>query len=204
MPTLYGKRVTNAAATNFLAASNLLSLARTVGEGSFYWSLASIVFSAFAYEAFLNIIGQKVLTTAEWKKVDRASWKVKHRLLFKKLELTSDLLSEPESTLVELFEFRNRIAHGREEEVQVDGVSIADIRPLALQDATSAEWEKRCTPEYAAAALEHIRVLGVTVCTAAHEPIYGSNPFGSPSRGSYGTSVDTLLFDNQTLSDEAT
>jgi hypothetical protein len=190
MPTLYGKRVTNAAATNFLAASNLLRLARSVEEGRFYWSLASIVFAAFTYEAFLNMIGQKVLTTAEWKKVDRASWKEKHRLLFKKLELKSDLSSEPESTLVELFEFRNRIAHGREEEVQIDGISIADIRPLALQEATSTEWEKRCTPEYAAAALEHVRALGVMVCTAAREPIYGSNPFGSPSRGSYGTGID--------------
>lgn len=187
MPTLYGKRVTNAAATNFMAASNLLRLAYSVEEGSFYWSLASIVFTAFTYEAFLNLIGQKVLSTAEWKKVDRASWKEKHRLLFKKLELKSDFSSEPESTLVELFEFRNRIAHGREEEVQIDGVSIADIRPLALQEATSTEWEKRCTPEYATAALEHVRALGVMVCTAAREPIYGPNPFGSPSRGFYVT-----------------
>ncbi|MCF8151648.1 MAG: hypothetical protein K9K30_14105 [Burkholderiaceae bacterium] len=195
MPTLSGKRVTNAAATNFLAASNLLRLARSVEEGSFYWSMASIVFSAFAYEAFLNMIGQKVLTTAEWKKIDRASCKEKHQLLLKKLELTSDLSSEPESTLVELFEFRNRIAHGREEEIQIDGISIADVRPLTLQEVTSTEWEKRCTPEYAAAALEHVRALGVMVCTAAHEPIYGSNPFGTPSRGSYGTVVDAQPID---------
>jgi len=190
MPTISGKRVTNAAATNFLAASNLLRVARSVEEGSFYGSMASIVFSAFAYEAFLNMIGQKVLPAAEWKKIGRASWKEKHRLLLKKLELPSDFSVEPESTLIELFEFRNRIAHGREEEIKIDGVSIADVRPLTLQEATSTEWEKRCTPQYAAAALEHVRTLGVMICTAAHEPIYGSNPFGTPSRGSYGTAVD--------------
>lgn len=190
MPKVSGKRVTNAAANNYLAASNLLNLARSVEEGSFYWSLASVVFSAFTHEAFLNIMGQKVLNSTEWEKIDRSSWKKKHSSLFSKLSLSSDFLSEPESTLVDLFEFRNRIAHGREEEVLLNGVSIADIRPLSLQEATSTEWEKRCTPEYAATALESVRQIGIKICTAAGQQIYGPNPFGVPTHGFYGTSND--------------
>lgn len=185
MPVISGRRVTNTAAYNYLAAKNLLRLAHSIEEGSFYWSMAAVVFAAFTYEAFLNMTGQKILSTEEWAKIDRASWRRKHRALSEHLSLHVDFISRPGSTLAEIFEFRNYVAHGREEELLLNGVTIADLRPLTLHEATSAEWEKKCTPEYAEIALEDVRTTGVKICDAAGQLIYGNNPFGDPSRGAF-------------------
>ncbi|WP_146187225.1 hypothetical protein [Novimethylophilus kurashikiensis] len=107
MHLLSGKRTTNAAANSYLAASNLLNLAREQDEGSFYWAMASVVFSAFTYEAFLNVIGEEVLGRERWVTIDRAGWMRKHSTIFAALSLQSNLSCPPESTLIELFDFRN-------------------------------------------------------------------------------------------------
>lgn len=185
MHTISGKRVTNAAANNYLAAKNLLQLARSQEDGSFYWSMATVVFTAFTYEAFLNVVGEEVLGSEEWKKIDRASWRKKHAAVLTALSLPSDLSSRPESTLIELFEFRNQMAHGREEELVLNGISVADLRPLTLQEATSTEWEKKCTTVYAATAFEDVRAMGFKISKAANRPVCGDNPFGIPSHGHY-------------------
>lgn len=188
MPKLSGKRITSAAATNFLAASNLLDLARSTEEGNFYWSMASLVFSAFAYEAFLNEVGPRVVSAPEWGKINRASWKRKHEAVYAALKLNAD--NSAIAVLSEIFEFRNRMAHGREEEVLLDSCHVADLRPLTLQDATSTALEKKCTPVFAAAAVECVRQAGIAICKGMRLPCYGTNPFGSPSRGFYGSDTD--------------
>jgi hypothetical protein len=186
MPTIGGRRTTNAAAYNYQAAQSLLGLAVKQEDGSFYWALASIVFSAFTYEAFLNVHGLKILGAKRWTSIDRAGWRRKHSEIYDKLSLAVDFESQPGSTLRELFEFRNARAHGREEELVLDGLFIADLKPLTISAATSAAWEKKCTADYAAIALQDVRQAAMAIRQAAHMPLYGNNPFGIPSHGMFG------------------
>ncbi|MEX0958513.1 MAG: hypothetical protein WDZ63_04445 [Burkholderiales bacterium] len=186
MHALSGDRTTNAAAVNFLAASSMLKLAQLGEEGNFYSSMASIVFSAFTYEAFLNIAGEEVIPPTEWEKIERAGWRRKQAALFKVLSVPIDMDTRPGSTLDEIFEFRNRMAHGREETKEVNGVTVADLRPLTIQEATSTDWERKCSPEFAARAFCDVRDVGFIIAKAMNRPVYGSNPFGIPSWGGFG------------------
>ncbi|WP_146187228.1 hypothetical protein [Novimethylophilus kurashikiensis] len=77
------------------------------------------------------------------------------------------------------------MAHGREEEMNIDGVLLADVRPLTLQEATTTDWEKKCSVDYAERALHDVKSLAIQISTAMGRQIYGNNPFGAPSHGRY-------------------
>jgi hypothetical protein len=92
-------------------ASSLAKSAKEHPEGSNYCRVAAVAFSAFAVEAYLNHVGEKLLPF--WSVVERLSWDSKLELLAKTLGLEPDFGRSPFQSLKDLFNFRNRLAHGR-------------------------------------------------------------------------------------------
>lgn len=130
MHILSGSRTTNAAAVNFTAASNFLRLAKSVEDGSFYSAMASVTFAAFTHEAFLNMLCEQNLAIDDWQRLNHGSWKKKHEALFSKLQIVTNFSVEPESILVQIFEFRNRIAHGCKETTSFKEIPVQELSPL--------------------------------------------------------------------------
>ena len=147
--------------------------------------MASVTFAAFTHEAFLNMLGEQILAKDDWQQLNRVSWKKKHEALFSELQIVTNFSAEPESILVQIFQFRNRIAHGCEETTSFQETLVEELSPLTLQEATLAPWEQLCTAEFATRALEAVRLVGVQIRIANGEPQSGLNPFGSYLGGVY-------------------
>ncbi|WP_040886507.1 hypothetical protein [Marinobacter santoriniensis] len=84
---------------------------RNEAEGSFYQYMASLVFSAFTLEAYLNHLGFQVI--GYWNHIESLS-------PIKKLDILSEVTgakfekgARPHQTVAELLRFRNEMAHGK-------------------------------------------------------------------------------------------
>jgi len=80
-------------------------------EGSYYTTMASILFSAFTFEAFLNHLGSKKIKF--WEEIESISVTNKYAVLCKAFGVTPQLGVRPYQTIKSLFQFRNAIAHGK-------------------------------------------------------------------------------------------
>ena len=112
--------------------------------GSFHFLLASIMFSAFYVEGYINIIGSKLLAKA-WP--ENLSWKEKIWLIYALAKQEPKFGAEPLQTIQKLFKIRNGWAHAKPE--TVDGEFEYDILDNDSFDPLSSDFEKCITPEFA-------------------------------------------------------
>jgi hypothetical protein len=91
---------------------------------------AATVFFAFAFEAYLNHVGAKELPF--WDEIDRISYKKKLTVLTKHLGFTKDVSKPPLQTILQLFELRNALAHGRTQNVTIKKTSKSPPPPDAV------------------------------------------------------------------------
>ena len=92
-----------------LAAKEALKSAKEKEEGSFYTSLHSIVFTAFALESFLNHLGRRLFPTEpkfKWKRPDD-----KLKAVCAKLGFTPNMGISPYQSFGRAFATRNLAAH---------------------------------------------------------------------------------------------
>jgi hypothetical protein len=82
---------------------------------------AATVFFAFAFEAYLNHVGAEELPF--WDEIDRISYKKKLTVLSKHLGFTKDVSKPPLQTILQLFELRNALAHGRTQNLTIKKTS---------------------------------------------------------------------------------
>jgi hypothetical protein len=99
----------------FHTAWHLLDMAECHELGRLLNLQAATVFFAFAIEAYLNHVGAEELSF--WNEIDRISYKKKLAVLSKQLGFTQDLSKPPFQTILQLFELRNALAHGRTESI---------------------------------------------------------------------------------------
>lgn len=92
----------------------LLERAEEKRKGYNHEVRASLILSAFTFEASLNHIGSKVVR--HWPEIDRLSWKKKLIILSKECGFEVDFSKSPFQTINTLFTYRNALAHGRTEE----------------------------------------------------------------------------------------
>lgn len=114
--------------------------------GSKYGRISAILFSAFAFEAYVNHIGEAKLSF--WGIVEpKLSWRGKLDLIAQQLGLAPDFGKRPFQTIGEIFKFRDLLAHGktRTEEKSYDYVGKSDVE-LGILDP---EWLKRYWAEEA-------------------------------------------------------
>jgi hypothetical protein len=156
-------------------ASILREKAAANEQGSYYLTIASILFSALAFEALLNHVGSK--KCACWNLIERKlSPKEKLKLLGKKIELQINWNARPYQTVVKLIEYRNALAHGRSDDFDVTTpvpintqISDASVPPKAKTD-----WERCSTSEFAERADIDVTEIIVTLFGVA---LPNENPF---------------------------
>jgi hypothetical protein len=122
-----------------MAAKYFLHLAEQSEEGQFFTAQSSLLFSAFTHEAFLNTLGPKILSF--WEEVEYLSPYQKLTILTATLQYKPDFAKRPYQTLKSLFEFRNAIAHGREEQIKLDGKAIPKSKSnLSYVKSVESKW----------------------------------------------------------------
>ena len=87
------------------AAVDALEKAKSIEEGSFYQLMSSLVFSAFAVEAYLNHVGEHKIQY--WGEIEKIEPMAKLKVLYSHLNLQFDPSKRPIQTIRQLFKFRN-------------------------------------------------------------------------------------------------
>ena len=177
--TLYGKKEIRAAAYNRIAAKFLLKLAEESKEGQLYTAQASLLMSAFTHEAFLNSLGSKIISF--WTELEYLKPSQKLVIICKSIGLEPDYGKRPYQTLKALFEFRNTVAHGRDEEIKLQGKRVRKTRSaISYAQGIESKWQSYCTVENAKRALDDVKKIAEELATKANIEKTPGFPFGSP------------------------
>jgi hypothetical protein len=124
----------------FHIAEYLLGMAERIEDGSLLNTQAATVFYAFAFEAYLNHVGEEEIIF--WGEIDRISYRRKLTILQKHLHFDD---SRPElQTVRQLFELRNKLAHGRTVKETITQTTDSELQLEAVFHLSP--WEK-LTPE---------------------------------------------------------
>lgn len=130
-------------------------MATKIEEGSYFTEMASLLFSAFTLEAYLNHLGEKLFEY--WKELDRLPYYKKLTIITTHLKIKPDYKGPPYSTIEGLFRFRNSIAHGRSKILSPDPI-ITDIEDDPHNhERPSTEWEEYCNLKNVNAVIEDVK-----------------------------------------------
>ncbi|KAA5541900.1 hypothetical protein FYK55_17030 [Roseiconus nitratireducens] len=124
----------------------ILENAQKKRDGYFYEAMASVVLSAFKFEAFLNHLGPRVFSF--WADVERLPHANKLEILATELNVTIDRSRRPFQTLTELFRARDGVAHGKPEFLETKTEETATREELRRRKPLT-NWEAVCTIEFA-------------------------------------------------------
>lgn len=168
------------------------------GHGEFYWCVATLVFCAFAVEAYLNHVGERIMPE-EWK---AAKWKRPRKkldLITERANLVPDFKSRPFGTFTMLFRFRNAMAHGRTVTVRRERIVTGyDPNRVARNRYPSAWWEQQSKLKNAQRAVADVEAMMLAIHSAAG---LGPTPFGFLGTG---RRTVTLVRDGADGSDRVT
>lgn len=151
-------------------------------EGSYFQIMASLIFTAFTLEAYLNHVGQHIFIC--WDDLEQLSPQKKLNVVVEKLELKKDDSKRPFQTIKELFKFRNAVAHGKdvtltsEEEIRITGSRLDEHMRKPLE----AEWKKYCTLDNAKRAREDVESIAKNLQELANIPgdiLFRQNPWSA-------------------------
>jgi hypothetical protein len=151
-------------------------------EGSAHQFRASLIFRAFAFEAFLNWLGPKLIP--HWAYLERLTPAEKLTLLADIAGVKPDNGSRPWQTVKDLFSFRNALAHGKPENL-TDEMDQDLNEYLSKMDFVQSKWEKFATEESAVRAQEDVSTIAENLYRAAklkHDGFRGAFAFGSQMR----------------------
>jgi hypothetical protein len=141
---------------------------------------ASLVFRAFFLEAFLNWLGHYLVP--HWSYLERLKPREKLELVNDVIHVTPDYGSRPWQIVNGLFTFRNDLAHGKREILQVE--SEEDFNEFLngnVDHAAQTEWERFSTQENAVRAKEDVEKIATLLYEKAqvkHEGLRGPFSFG--------------------------
>lgn len=135
------------------ASHVMLEKARNDQEGSIHHVMASLTFTAFTLEAYLNHVGSQIFKC--WDDLERLSPLSKLNLIAEKLEIKNDEGTRPYQTVSEVFKFRNKLAHGKSMLLK-SGNEIRFVDETFdryMDESLKTEWESYCTQDNANRAL---------------------------------------------------
>jgi len=143
----------------------ILEKAKEAPAESRYQLMASLIFTAFALEAFLNHIGQNIFKC--WEELEKLSPSGKLNLIAEKLEIEKDDGKRPFQTVIELFRFRNEVAHGKtvylKSEEQI--IVVDDKLEQHMQESLQTPWQQYCNLKNAERAREDVE----EICRIIHK-----------------------------------
>ena len=113
-------------------------------EGKFNNCLVSMVFSALCLEAYMNYIGEAKVKN--WELISRSRIKDKLKSIAKELNVEIDFGKRPFQTFLEIFHYRNKLAHAKTEHMKSDNIEFDnENNPKDLLTT----WEEETTLEKA-------------------------------------------------------
>jgi hypothetical protein len=179
-----GERQVNMYAEMRHASRVILEKAQQDPEGAFYQWMASLVFTAFMLEAFLNYVGQNVFKC--WSDLERKLSPLgKLNLITEKLGVEKDNGKRPFQTVSALFEFRNAVAHGKTIRLEKTQIIVVDLNGDShhqhLRKSLETSWEQYCTLENAERVLEDIESICRTIhkVSGMKEPLFSFGVAGT-------------------------
>jgi hypothetical protein len=128
---------------------------------------ASLIFTAFTLEAYLNHIGAKLFSC--WQDLERLSPKEKLNVITERLNVVIDYGKRPWQIMKKLFQFRNDIAHGKSIKVKSEKIlPLAEHSDDAFDELFErTRWEKYCTEKNAVRAREDVEAIVKIIHKAA-------------------------------------
>jgi hypothetical protein len=134
----------------------LLDAGQEKEQGSFHQFLASLVFTAFALEAYLNWLGEQLFP--HWKYLDKLSPLERLQLVSDHLETELSHGSRPFQTVKALFKFRNSVAHAKPELLKEETLEVDDEHlDMNLGKFIRSEWEQYCNATNAERSREDVK-----------------------------------------------
>lgn len=128
------------------AAEWALHLAEDIEEGSFYQSLLACLATAFTVEAYLNFLGEKILSN--WSSDhEKKTPKEKLKIIAQKVGFNPPYKSAEYQAFTEVFALRNALVHGKVE--SVSGSWQSDKGAKSADYGLKVQWEKLATPQAA-------------------------------------------------------
>ena len=120
------------------ASLHALDLARSDEAGRFFNLIASMLFTAFCIEGYLNFLGR--IEIHNWEKIERRiGRKGRLRKLCDKLSINLDFRRNPYFTYLRIFEFRDLLVHSRVVRITSTGIQ-EDM--VSTPFYPKAKWEK--------------------------------------------------------------
>lgn len=124
-------------------------------RGSYCQFLSSLVFSAFAFEAFLNHIGEHLFSS--WPELERKlSHRAKLALIAERLDFTVSYSRQPWQTIPKLFGFRDKVAHGKNEMLRLEKIVPHDRYEKLMHEFMFAEWQEFANAHNASDVRKHL------------------------------------------------
>ena len=119
---------------------------------------ASLVFTAFTLEAYLNHIGAKIFSC--WEDLERLSPKEKLNVIAERLEVEVLYGKRPWQIMKKLFQFRNDIAHGKSTKVKSEKILSLEKHSDDFHELFErTRWEKYCTEKNAIRTREDVEAI---------------------------------------------
>ncbi|GAA3990598.1 hypothetical protein GCM10022279_12160 [Comamonas faecalis] len=176
-----GRQTTITFVYTHIGAKHMLELAERTSEGQLYTLTSALIYCAFTLEAYLNHLGK--LRHSDWDEIERRrSKRQKFETFARSANLEFDYARRPYVTLVQLFAFRDRMAHGKTVTEDVSMLIDADV-PRLPQIVSESDWKAFATIENARHAIEDVEMLVRELHAACG---YKDNPFGRMGGGIYG------------------
>ncbi|MBM4433411.1 MAG: hypothetical protein FJ025_05365 [Chloroflexi bacterium] len=128
-------------------------------EGSYFQLMASLIYTAFTFEAYLNHVGKQIFGC--WDDLESLSPKKKLNVIAEKLRVKVNDAERPFQTIKKLIDFRNDVAHGKTIFLKTAGeIRIMDSKlDDYMHEPLEAEWEKYCTLKNAKRAREDVESI---------------------------------------------
>jgi hypothetical protein len=127
-------------------------------KGRYHQFMASLVFTAFTLEAYLNHIGPQLFKC--WSDFERLRPKEKLNVITERLGIKVEYGKRPWQIMNQLFQFRNDIAHGKSQLIKLSKIiqhsKFSDVR---LGEPVRTKWEKYCTQGNAQKAREDVETM---------------------------------------------
>jgi len=155
--TVSGRCKTNTFAYMRIGAKQMLEQATQSEIGQLYNIISCLTFSAFTLEAYFNHFGK--LRDKNWEEIERKYSKLqKYKQFCQLCGLKYNLKERPYSTMIELFSFRDCMAHGKssidyvKKEIEFDSE-----KPTRF--TVGPDWKEYATLENAEKAIQDVETM---------------------------------------------
>jgi len=175
-----GRQTTNTFAYMFVGAKAMLEQAERDPNGQLYNLVSCLIYCAFTVEAYLNHLGQ--LKHDDWDKIERSLPKLKkYKKFCADTGVKPDFSQRPYSTLIELFAFRDKMAHGKTTTEHVE--KEVNLPDTSTRFTTENEWQEFSSLENARRAIKDTEDLVKELHTNSG---HSDNPFNYLGGGMFG------------------